>query len=237
MSDGLSAESEDRFASLIALEALGLLPERLSDEVRMHLRTCEAYLTEYREWRRISDALGPAAQSGDAAGPASPESLKSLVLRTARTARPPISDGASPETRRYGDAIGDRVFVECAPGIRWAVAGDDGMTLAYRIVSPPACESTHTGRYLSTKVGIVLEGSLTISYPDGTSQVLGAWDAYIVGPGIVHSQEFHERTLVFEVYTPNNLDYEERYRRQVSGIEGCHQHQLLSCSEFVRCLD
>jgi len=216
MSDALSGDAEDRFASLIALEALGLLTERISDEVRTHLRTCEAYLEEYREWRRISDALGPAAQSAEAGGPASPESLKSLVLRTARTARPPNSDGASPETRRYAHPIGDSAFVECAPGVRWAVASDDGITLVYRIVNPPACESTHNRRCFSTKVGIVLEGSCTISYPDGTSQVLGVWDAYTVAPGVVHSEEFHERTLVFEAYTPNNLDYEERYRRQVS---------------------
>jgi hypothetical protein len=216
MSDGLSGDAEDRFASLIVLEALGLLTERISAEVRMHLRMCEAYLKEYREWRRISDALGPAGQSGDAGTPASPESLKSLVLRNARTARPPNSDGASPQTSRYQHPIGDRTFVECAPGIRWAVAGDDCITLVYRIISPPVCESTHNRRYFSTKVGIVLEGSFTISYPDGTSQVLGVWDAYTVAHGVVHSEEFHERTLVFEAYTPNNLDYEERYRRQVS---------------------
>ncbi len=216
MSDDLFGDAADRFASLIALEALGLLTERSSDEVRMHLRTCEAYLKEYREWRRISDALGPAGQSGDAGGPASPESLKSLVLRTARTARTPIAYGASSETSRYEHPIGDCTFVECAPGVRWAVAGDDGITLVYRIITPPVSERNQNERYFSTKVGIVLEGSVTISYPDGSTQSLGVGDAYTVAPGVVHGEEFHERTLVFEAYTPNNLDYEERYRRQVS---------------------
>jgi NAD(P)-dependent dehydrogenase (short-subunit alcohol dehydrogenase family) len=77
-----------------------MLSEKISDEVRVHLRTCEACLTEYHEWKSISHTLGLAARHGDGGGPESPGSLKSLVLRMARTARPPISHGAHPETRR-----------------------------------------------------------------------------------------------------------------------------------------
>jgi hypothetical protein len=212
MNDRSCVEEENRLASLVALEALGLLSKRISDGVRMHLRVCGACRMEYRELRSISDVFETDARRGDPAGPASPKSLKSLILHAVRAARSPIH-----QTRRNAHSINDCAFVECASGARWAVAGESGVTLVYRVIGPLASECPLNVRYGATKFGIVLEGSVTMIYADRIRQRLCVWDTYTVPAGVMHLEEFHERTRLFEVYAANNFEDEECDRRQAEG--------------------
>ena len=187
---------------LIALDALGVLPVDAAERVRAHRESCESCASEYRRDRAAADLLVYLARDGATAlRPANLEALKGRVLRAARAAREAVAQT---------DA-----FLDFAPGIKWAVTRTDNATLVRWVFEPPACGDIPDEVHAITQSGIVLEGSFSLLYGDGTRQRLHKQDVYSIPPGVVHGSEFHERTLLFDVYTPNHPGFEERYRKQV----------------------
>lgn len=139
--------------------------------------------------------------SSAATAPAHPDRLKERVMRAARAARAPKSMPEDP-------------FVDFRPGIRWAVTRGADVTLVQWIFEPPACGDLPDESHAFTQSGIVLEGSFSMLYGDGTRHRLSKQDVYSVPAGAVHGAEFHERTVLFDVYTPNHTEFEELYLKQ-----------------------
>lgn len=211
----------DRFAELVPLKALGILPESLADEVRVHLRACATCRAEYDALRGVGDLVGLAAvRPGPDETPAAPGLLKSRVLRAARAMREPVSTTASAVPSGYAHMAGANAFLDFAPGIKWAVMRGDGVTLVQWVFDPPACGDIPDECHAFTQSGIVLDGSFSLRYADGTSRRLSKQDIYTVSAGIVHGAEFHERTVLFDVYAPNHTEFEERYLAQLHERNG-----------------
>jgi quercetin dioxygenase-like cupin family protein len=187
---------------LIALDALGVLPAGEAERVRAHRASCASCAGEYRHDRAAADLLVYLARDGAAAiRPADPHALKERVLRAARAARAPSAQA--------------NALLDFAPGIRWAVTGTDNATLVRWVFEPPDCASIPDEVHTITQSGIVLEGSFSLLYGDGTRQLLRKQDVYSIPPGVAHGAEFHERTVLFDVYTPNHVEFEAGYRRQL----------------------
>ncbi len=98
-----------------------------------------------------------------------------------------------------------------APGISWAVLPGDGMTLVYWIFEPPTCGDVPLHQHEVAQGGVILEGSIVMRYTDGTECTLRPGDLYVVGKNVPHSATFPERCVLVDVFTPNRLEYEERY--------------------------
>jgi len=206
----------DRFAELVPLKALGILPESMADEVRVHLRGCATCRAEYDALRGVGDLVGLAAvRPGADDAPATPSLLKARVLRAARAMREPRSMNAPAVPSDSAHMAGANAFLDFAPGIKWAVTRGDGVTLVLWTFDPPACGDIPDECHALTQSGIVLDGSFSLHYADGTSRRLSKQDIYTVAPGTVHGAEFHEPTVLFDVYTPNHTEFEERYFAQL----------------------
>lgn len=105
----------------------------------------------------------------------------------------------------------DEALLDFAPGIRWAVLPGDGMTLVYWIFEPPACGEVPLHHHPTAQGGVILEGSLTMRYEDGSVTTLRAGDFYTIASGVPHGVTFEERCVALDVFTPNRVEYEERY--------------------------
>jgi len=212
-----AAPKDDRdWAEMVALEALGVLPVHEADQVRAHIHTCKKCAREYSGQRSAVDLLGYVSEDAERLiAPARPERLKARVLRAARAAREPSTKSALSESAGYAHIVGSDAFVDYAPGIKWAVARGDGMTLVQFAFQPPECGELPDELHSLTQSGVVLEGSFSMHYGDGTVQRLNKRDVYMVAPGMVHGAEIHEPTVLFDVYTPNHVEFEELYLRQV----------------------
>ncbi|HEY4441899.1 MAG TPA: cupin domain-containing protein, partial [Candidatus Elarobacter sp.] len=98
-----------------------------------------------------------------------------------------------------------------APGISWAVLPGDGMTLVYWVFEPPACGEVPLHQHGVSQGGVVLEGSITMRYADGTTSTLRTGDCYTVASSVPHGATFTERCVVLDLFAPNRVEYEERY--------------------------
>lgn len=105
-------------------------------------------------------------------------------------------------------------FVDFGPGIKWAVTRGEGMTLVQFVFQPPECGDIPEELHSLTQSGVVLEGSFSMHYGDGTVQRMRKQDVYMIAPGTVHGAEIHERTVLFDVYTPNHTEFEDLYLEQ-----------------------
>lgn len=205
---------------LIALDAVGVLPAAEAERLRAHLRDCESCAQEAQGDRASADLV---AHIDDDSGPAPsrPEELRERVMQAARAARAPVSAATTTPSVGYAHVIGFDAFVECAPGIRWAVTRTEGTTLVTFALQPPECgiipDELHPG---ITQSGVVLEGSFSMRYGDGTVQRLTRGDSYTIAPGTMHGATVHEPTKLFEVFTPNHTEYEELYARQLRERDG-----------------
>ena len=59
--------------------------------------------------------------------------------------------------------------------------------------------------------GVVLEGSITLMYADGSEETLRSGDFYVLRGRTPHGARFSERCVVVDVFTPNRPEYEARY--------------------------
>jgi len=201
---------------LVALIALGVLPANESDQIRAHLRMCEKCAAEYDRQRATADLLGFLSDDPvRAIAPAAPERLKARIMRAARAAREPKSKAAPQASVGYAHIVGSDALVDFKPGVKWAVTRGDGMTLVQFVFQPPECGEIPDELHALTQSGVVLEGSFSMHYGDGKVQRLNKQDAYVISPGTVHGAEIHERTVLFDVYTPNNIEFEELYEEQL----------------------
>jgi quercetin dioxygenase-like cupin family protein len=202
---------------LVALEALGVLPVHEAEKVRTHLRTCEKCMLEYKGNRAAVDLLGYLSEDAEfATVPPRPERLKARVLRAAQAARQPISPSAPQPMAAYAHFLVESdELLDFSPGIKWAVTRGDGVTLVQWLFEPPECGEVPDEVHALTQAGVVLEGSFSMHYGDGTIQRFGKQDVYLIAPGTVHGAEFHERTILFDIYTPNHIQFEEMYLEQL----------------------
>ena len=134
------------------------------------------------------------------ARPNDPAQLKQRVLRAAQAARALVSAAAE--------------FIDYAPGIRRAVTPGAGVTLVRWIFEAPLCGDVPPEVHAFSQSGVVLEGSFSLCYGDGSQQRCNRSDAYTIPAGTVHGAHFHERTALFDVYSPNHAEFEALYRRQ-----------------------
>jgi len=98
-----------------------------------------------------------------------------------------------------------------APGISWAVLPGDGMTLVYWVFEPPQCGDVPLHHHDVAQGGVILEGSITMHYPDGTTCTLRPGDLYTVRSNAPHAATFDERCVIVDVFAPNRKEYEDRY--------------------------
>lgn len=196
------APDNQNWEELVALEALGVLPEHEAGKVRAHLSACESCATEFQRDRAAADMLGALLpEATDALRPKHPERLKTRVLRAARAAREPASKSGA--------------FIDFSPGIRWQVTRGNNVTLVKWLFEPPLCGDIPDEVHTFTQSGVVLDGSFSLLYRDGRRQFLRKQDVYTIPPGIVHGATFHERTILFDVYSPNHAEFEEQYSKQI----------------------
>jgi len=214
---GTASDEEPVWAELVALGALGVLPADEAGKVRAHLRACEKCAIEYQHHRAAADLLGAfSEEDGRTTVPARPERLKTRVLGAARAAREPKSKGVPQQSAGYAHLVKSDAFVDFRPGVKWAVINGAGVTLIQWVFEPPECGEIPDELHSLTQSGVVLEGSYSMHYTDGTIQRLRKHDVYMVAPGTVHGAEFHERTVLFDIYTPNHTEFEELYLQQLS---------------------
>jgi quercetin dioxygenase-like cupin family protein len=98
-----------------------------------------------------------------------------------------------------------------APGISWCVLPGDGMTLVYWVFEPPACGDVPLHQHDVAQGGVILEGAITMQYPDGATCTLRPGDLYTVRANAPHAATFPERCVLVDVFAPNRREYEERY--------------------------
>ncbi|MBV8748261.1 MAG: cupin domain-containing protein [Candidatus Eremiobacteraeota bacterium] len=111
----------------------------------------------------------------------------------------------------YAALVAPERLAEFAPGISWSVLPGDGMTLVYWVFEPPHCGDVPLHQHAVAQGGVVLEGSVTMRYADGSERTLRAGDVYTVGSNVPHGATFPERCVVVDVFTPNRVEYEERF--------------------------
>ena len=98
-----------------------------------------------------------------------------------------------------------------APGIQWAVLPGDGMTLVYWVFEPPECGEVPLHHHVVAQGGVVLEGSIHLRDADGVTTTLRAGDCYTLASEAPHGATFTERCVVLDVFSPNRIEYEERF--------------------------
>ncbi|MDB5071320.1 MAG: hypothetical protein JWM87_2431 [Candidatus Eremiobacteraeota bacterium] len=98
-----------------------------------------------------------------------------------------------------------------APGIQWAVLPGDGMTLVYWVFEPPACGAVPLHDHVVAQGGVVLEGSLHMHDAGGNTTTLRRGDCYTLASGEPHGVTFTERCVVLDIFSPNRVEYEERF--------------------------
>ncbi|GAC1537417.1 MAG: hypothetical protein NVS2B17_10050 [Candidatus Velthaea sp.] len=98
-----------------------------------------------------------------------------------------------------------------APGISWAVLAGDGMTLVYWVFEPPACGDVPLHQHKVGQGGVVLEGSIHLHDEHGTKMTLRPGDVYTLKGDAPHGVTFTERCVVLDVFSPNRVEYEQRY--------------------------
>jgi quercetin dioxygenase-like cupin family protein len=108
-------------------------------------------------------------------------------------------------------AIGREGLVPYGPGISWSVLAGDGMTLVYWVFEPPACGSVPMHDHDIAQGGVVLEGAITLMYDDGTEETLRSGDFYVLRGRTPHGARLTERCVVVDIFTPNRVEYEQRY--------------------------
>lgn len=101
-----------------------------------------------------------------------------------------------------------------ARGVEWAVIPGDGITIAFLIFDPSECDDVPLEIHGQDESGYVLEGSCTLWYHGGKRDDLITGDYYMVPGGKAHGAIFHERTVLFDVFSPNNADFERKYEKQ-----------------------
>ena len=111
----------------------------------------------------------------------------------------------------YASIVSREKLVPFAPGISWAVLPGDGVTLVYWVFEPPECGEVPLHQHAHAQSGIILEGSIVMRYADGVQKTLRPGDCYAVASNVAHGASFPERCVVVDVFTPNRVEYEERY--------------------------
>jgi hypothetical protein len=198
------------FREAAALEALGVLPQAASDSLRAHLHECAACAKEYRGLRAIADLLGhEVGYDGMHSQPADPARLKARVMRAAQAARAPK------DARTYAvRAVPTDDLIDYAPGIKWAVVPASGATIVYWSFDPPACGDIPTEVHHITQLGVVLQGKMSMTFGDGSRNDYGPNELYAIAPGMQHGAEFHEKTVLVDVYTPSHTEFEALFAEQ-----------------------
>jgi quercetin dioxygenase-like cupin family protein len=79
------------------------------------------------------------------------------------------------------------------------------------VFEPPACGDVPMHEHAVAQGGVVLEGSMQLRNPDGSTTTLHVGDCYTLASGAPHGVTFTERCVVLDVFTPNRLEYEERF--------------------------
>jgi len=102
-------------------------------------------------------------------------------------------------------------LIAFAPGISWAVLPGDGMTLAYWVFDPAACGDVPLHQHAVAQGGVVLEGSIHLHDENGVRTTLRPGDCYTLPKNALHGATFTERCVVLDVFSPNRVEYEERY--------------------------
>lgn len=98
-----------------------------------------------------------------------------------------------------------------APGISWSVLAGDGMTLVYWVFEPPTCGDVPLHRHAIGQGGVVLEGSIHLHDENGVKMTLHPGDLYTLKGNAPHGATFTERCVVVDMFSPNRIEYEERY--------------------------
>jgi quercetin dioxygenase-like cupin family protein len=102
-------------------------------------------------------------------------------------------------------------LVAFAPGISWAVLAGDGMTLTYWVFDPAECGDVPLHQHAVAQGGVVLEGSIHLYDESGTRTTLKPGDCYTLPRNAPHRATFTERCVVLDVFSPNRVEYEERF--------------------------
>nr|MDP9106144.1 cupin domain-containing protein [Candidatus Eremiobacteraeota bacterium] len=136
------------------------------------------------------------------------DALRTRVMAAARAARPDQNAG-------YSAVVAHDALVPYGPGIEWAVVADRSVTMVYWIFTPPQCGVIPPETHTITQAGFVLEGAMEMHY-GGTKVVCRPGDFYTIAPGTVHGAAFLERTVLLDVYAPNNTEFERRYSESIA---------------------
>ena len=119
-----------------------------------------------------------------------PRAAQARVLRAARAAREPKSESAQRQSSAYAHVVDSDAFVDFGPGIKWAVTRGEGMTLVQFVFQPPECGDIPEELHSLTQSGVVLEGSFSMHYGDGTVQRMRKQDVYMIAPGRFTGRRF-----------------------------------------------
>ena len=105
-------------------------------------------------------------------------------------------------------------LIDYAPGVKWAVVPAAGATMVYWSFDPPTCGDIPSEKHDITQVGVVLRGKMSMTFGDGSRAVYGPNEIYAIAPGIQHGADFHEKTILVDVYTPSHTEFEALYAKQ-----------------------
>ncbi len=192
----------------VAALAVGALTQAEAGDARAHLAQCATCRTEFAE---LSEAVPIAALASSALPddlpPAQAARLKQKLLHAAVAARSPAVPMAA-----YARIVPETGMLPFAPGVSWSVVAASGMTMIYWVFEPPEGASLPPEEHPQAQGGIVLDGAMTLHYGDGTRQTCRAGEVYAIAPNVAHTAHFAERTVLFDVYTPNHTEFEARYR-------------------------
>lgn len=100
------------------------------------------------------------------------------------------------------------------PGIEWAVLSGKNMTTVFWIFTPPECGNLPLETHVHEQSGFVLEGSFTLLDAGGDHRFLKTGNHYAIASGAGHGAEFHERTILCDVYVPKHDEFERTYAQQ-----------------------
>jgi quercetin dioxygenase-like cupin family protein len=202
------AHDDARFDEVAAL-AVGALGDAEARQIEEHLAHCALCQAEYRTARAGLDVVLAAADSGGAMPAASrADALRTRVMAAARSARPIQNAG-------YSAVVARDALIPYAPGIEWAVVAERGVTMVYWIFTPPECGEVPPETHAFTQAGFVLEGAMEMHYGD-TRVLCRPGDFYTIAPGTVHGAAFLERTVLLDIYAPNNAEFEHQYSASVT---------------------
>jgi len=199
---------DDLFDDIAAL-AVGALPDADALQLEEHLARCTVCQAEYRAARGGLDVVLAATEfDGTLLPGARADALRSRVMTAARAARPIEHAG-------YSAVVARDALIPYAPGIEWAVVAERNVTMVYWIFTPPECGEIPPESHTVTQAGFVLEGAMEMHYGD-TTVMCRPGDFYTIAPGTVHGAIFPERTVLVDIYAPNNTDFERQYRESAA---------------------